>query len=129
MESIRPARKVSRVHPTTRRPAAITAIEILGYVGVLFWLSTIVGSFTSGADNAGQVLIVGLILGGAHIVIALGARRRSRLALYAMAVVLISDSLLTIFVDVRAILLVLFTVVLIALAWTQRTWWSTATER
>lgn len=97
------------------RPVPVRIIEILGYVGVLFWLVTIVRALIEDASSAWPVLLVGIVLGGAHVVIALGAARRRRIVYAAMWFVLIGDSLLTVFVDVRAIALVLFTIVLLLL--------------
>lgn len=91
------------------------AIEVLGYVGVAFWIVTIIRAFLADAGTAWPVLIVGLILGGAHIVIALGAAHRRRIVYAAMWLVFVGDALLTIFVDARAALLVLFTIVLLLL--------------
>jgi hypothetical protein len=47
-----------------------------------------------------------------------------RIAIAAMWFVLVSDSLLTIFVDVKALALVLATVALLLLARSARTWWN-----
>lgn len=98
-----------------RRPGPILAIEILGYVGVAFWATTIVRTALSDSGSLLGVLVVGLILGAAHVVISRGAARRSRIVYAAMWFVLISDTLLTLFVDVRAVVLVSFTIVLLLL--------------
>jgi len=93
----------------------VRIIEILGYAGMLFWLVTIVRALVDDALSAWPVLLVGIALGGAHMVIAVGAARRRRIVYAAMWFVLIGDSLLTVFVDVRAIALVLFTIFLLLL--------------
>jgi hypothetical protein len=95
-------------------PGPIIAIHILAIIGVLFWISQIVGAFVAG-EHQWAVLIVGIILGGAHVLISRFTTVHSRKAMAAMWVVLIGDSLLTIFVNVEAILLVGFTVVLLLL--------------
>lgn len=101
------------MNPT--RPRPILAIEILGYVGVAFWATTIVRTAFSDSGSLLGVLVVGLILGAAHVVISRGAARRSRIVYAAMWFVLVSDTLLTFFVDVRALVLVGFTIVLLLL--------------
>lgn len=100
---------------TPGRPVPVRIIEILGYVGVIFWIVTIVRAFIDDASSAWPVLLVGIVLGSAHVVIAVGAAQRRRIVYAAMWLVLIGDSLLTVFVEVRAIALVLFTVVLLLL--------------
>lgn len=97
------------------RPRPILAIEILGYVGVAFWATTIVRTAFSDSGSLLGVLVVGLILGAAHVVISRGAARRSRIVYAAMWFVLVSDTLLSFFVDVRALVLVGFTIVLLLL--------------
>jgi hypothetical protein len=97
------------------RPLPVRIIEILGYLGVLFWIVTIIRAFIDDGSRAWSVLLVGLVLGGAHLVISVGSARRSRIVYAAMWLVLIGDTLLTLFVDVQAIALVLFTIVLLAL--------------
>lgn len=111
----------------TGRPLAVRIIEILGYVGVLFWIVTIVRAFVDPSTDPWPVLIVGLVLGGAHILIAVGAAQRRRVVYAAMWFVLVADSLLTAFVDVRAIALVIFTVVLLLLTRpaASRAWFAT----
>jgi len=100
---------------TPRRPKPILIIEILGYVGVAFWLSMIVRSVLDDAASAWPVILVGVVLGTAHIIISVGSSRRSRMVYAAMWFVLIGDSVLTVFVDLKAVALVLFTVVLLVL--------------
>lgn len=93
----------------------VRIIEILGYVGVLFWVVTMVRALVDDASSAWPVLMVGVVLGGAHVVIAVGAAGRRRIVYAAMWFVLVGDSLLTVFVDIRAIALVLFTIALLLL--------------
>jgi hypothetical protein len=104
----------------------ILTIEIMGYVGVAFWLSMIVQSALASDGSLGAVALVGIVLGGAHIVISFGARRRSRIAYLAMWFVLVGDTLLALFVDARAWALVVFTIVLLLLTRTRpaREWWA-----
>lgn len=97
-------------------PASIRAIEVMGGIGVAFWIVTVLRSFIDGAGNAVGVLALGLVLGGAHVVVALGARQRSIAYVYAIGFIFVGDLLLAIFVDTRAFALVAFTVVLGALA-------------
>ena len=97
-------------------PLSIRAIEFMGGIGIAFWAVTIVRTFIEGAGNAFAVLLVGLVLGGAHAVVALGAHRRSVIYLYAIGFIFVGDLLLAIFVDPQAFALVAFTVVLGVLA-------------
>lgn len=106
-------------------PAPIIAIHVLAAIGVLFWISQIVGAFVDG-NRPVAVLIVGIVLGGAHVLISRFTTLHSRKAFAAMWFVVIGDSLLTIFVNWQAILLVGFTVVLLLLtrAPSARRWFS-----
>jgi hypothetical protein len=88
----------------------------MGGIGIAFWAVTIVRTFIEGAGNAFAVLLVGLVLGGAHAVVALGAHRSSVVYLYAIGFIFVGDLLLAIFVDPQAFALVAFTVVLGVLA-------------
>jgi hypothetical protein len=99
-------------------PRPIIAIHILALIGVLFWLSTIIQAFIAGSENAIAILLIGITLGGAHIAISRFTTLHNRKAIGAMWFVLVSDSLLTIFADRMAIVLVLFTVVLLLLTLT-----------
>jgi len=96
-------------------PAPIIAIHVLAMIGVLFWLSTIVGAFISDSSSKWYVAMVGLVLGGAHVAISMLTSRHSSKAVLAMWFVFIGDSLLALFIDWKAVLLVLFTVLLLAL--------------
>jgi hypothetical protein len=96
-------------------PAPIIAIHVLAIIGVLFWLSTIVGAFIEDSSSKWYVAVVGLVLGGAHVAISRFTSLHSTRAFVAMWFVFIGDSLLAIFVDWQAIALVLFTVVLLLL--------------
>ena len=96
-------------------PAPIIAIHVLALIGVLFWLSTMVGAFISDSSNKWIVVAVGLVLGGAHVAISRFTSLHSTRAFAAMWFVFVGDSLLAIFVDWQAIALVLFTVVLLLL--------------
>lgn len=96
-------------------PTPILLIHVLAFVGVAFWISMIVPALAGGDADAWQVVLVGLVLGGAHVAISMFTSRHSTRAIAAMWFVFIGDSLLAIFVDGRAVLLVLFTVVLLAL--------------
>lgn len=109
-----------------RPPAPVLLIEVMGYVGVAFWLTMIVQAFLAPDGTLGGVALVGIVLGGAHVVISLGARRRSRIAYAAMWFVLMGDALLALLVDARAWTLVAFTIVLLLLtrAPSARQWWA-----
>jgi hypothetical protein len=115
-------------HTTGRfGPAPILAIHILAAVGVLFWISQIIGAFIDGA-RPWAVLVVGVVLGGAHVLISRFTTLHSRKAFAAMWFVVIGDSLLTIFVSWKAIGLVGFTIVLLLLTRTAagRRWFATS---
>ena len=101
---------------TTRVPSTIRVIEVMGGIGIAFWLVTIVRSFVDGANNAVTVLLVGLVLGGAHAAVSVGAHRRSVSYIYAIGFIFIGDLLLALMVDAQAFALVAFTVVLGVLA-------------
>jgi hypothetical protein len=100
----------------TSVPTSIRAIEILGIIGIAFWIVIIIRGLLEGAGHTFTTLVVGLMLGGAHAVVALGARRQSVAYVYAIGFIFVGDSILAIFVDVRALTLVAFTLVLAALA-------------
>lgn len=98
-----------------RLPVPIVAIHVLAAVGILFWLSMIAQALMGGMDNPGGVVVLGIVLGGAHLAITWLTHRHSRLVYAAMWFVLVGDSLLAAYVDARAIALVLFTAVLLML--------------
>jgi hypothetical protein len=97
-------------------PAPILAIHILAFVGVFFWASTIVQALAAGLPNGWTVIPIGIVLGGAHIAISRFTARHDRRAVAVMWFVFIADALLAIFVNYLAVILVLFTVVLLILA-------------
>jgi hypothetical protein len=100
---------------TPHVPGPIVAIHVLAAVGVLFWLSMIVAAVTGGTGNPAGVIGLGVVLGGAHVAISWLTHRHSRLVYAAMGFILVCDSALAILVDPRAVLLVLFTIVLLLL--------------
>ena len=108
-----------------RHPVPVLTIEIIGYIGVAFWATMIVRAWLDGSASAIWVTLLGIVLGGAHIVIAVGAAQRRRIAFAAMWFVVVSDTLLTIFVDVKAIVLVGATILMLILTRTRsaREWW------
>lgn len=108
-------------------PAPIITIHVLAAIGVLFWISSIIGAFVDG-NRPWAVLIVGVVLGGAHVLISRFTTLHSRKAFAAMWFVIIGDSLLTVFVNWQAILLVGFTIVLLLLtrAPSARRWFTAA---
>ena len=110
----------------SRRPLPILAIETLGYVGVAVWAVLIVRTWIHDPAAGWWVTIIGVILAAAHVIISTGAARRARIVLPVMWFVLVADALLTVLVDVRAVMLVLATVALLLLARTSaaRAWWS-----
>ncbi len=99
---------------------------MLAFIGVLFWLSTIIQNIAVGFPNGWAVVPVGIVLGGAHVAISWLTTRHNRRAVAAMWFVFVSDSLLAIFVDFLAVVLVIFTIVLLLLARTSsaRKWFS-----
>jgi len=100
----------------TRAPTSIRFIEILGIVGIAFWIVTIIRGFLAGSGNGFATVIVGLALGGAHAVVSLGARHQSIAYVYAIGFIFIGDLFLAVFVDAKAFALVAFTILLGALA-------------
>ena len=109
---------------TSKVPVPIRVIEIMGGIGIVFWTVTIVQTFIEGGGNVLGVILVGVTLGAAHAVVALGAHRRSAVYLYAIGFIFIGDLALALFVDPRAFALVAFTVVLGVLAFlpSSRAW-------
>lgn len=107
-------------------PGPIVTIHVLAAIGILFWLSMVVQAFATGASNALIVLLLAIVLGGAHLAIWVWTSRHSSRAIWAMWFILIGDSLLTLLVDVKAIILVIATIVLLLLARTAsaRAWYS-----
>jgi hypothetical protein len=105
-------------------PWPIRLIEVLGIVGIIFWLFMIVRALMEDASSALGVVIVGLVLGSAHLMMSVGASRRSKVVYYAIAFILVGDSALAIWVDPQALALVLFTLVLAGLGATSaaRSW-------
>jgi hypothetical protein len=110
---------------TTRRPVPVRLIEFIGYLGVLLWGVLIVRAALADDGTLGRVALVGILLGGAHVVIAVGAIRGSRSALVAIGFVLLADLVLALVVDPKAWILVGATVLLVVLAATPaaRAWW------
>lgn len=88
---------------------------MLAFIGVLFWVSTIIQAILAGFPQGWGVVPVGIVLGGAHVAISWLTARHDRRAAVVMWFVFVSDSLLAIFVDYLAVVLVLFTVVLLLL--------------
>ena len=97
-------------------PLSIRAIEVMGGIGVAFWVVTIARSLIADAASSLGVVVVGAVLGGAHVLVAVAAGRRSRVYLYAIGFIFFGDLALAIWVDPQAFALVAFTVVLGVLA-------------
>ena len=103
----------------TSAPLSIISLCVLAVVGMLFWTSTTIQAFIASAANQWTVLCLAIVLGGAHLAALLWTRRHSRRAHLALWFIIIGDSLLTVFVAWQAILLVGFTIVMLALTRTQ----------
>ena len=99
----------------TRTPLSIISIGLLAIVGILFWASMTLQAFTAGATNQWTVLSLAIVLGGAHGAALIWTYRHSRRAHFALWFIIIGDSLLTVFASWQAILLVGFTIVMLAL--------------
>jgi uncharacterized membrane protein len=93
---------------------------------VLFWASSIVQAIAGGLPDGWMIIPVGVVLGVAHIAISRFTARHDRRAVAVMWFVFFADSLLAIFVNYLAVILVLFTVVLLILARTStaREWFA-----
>lgn len=102
----------------SRAPLSIKAIEVMGAIGIAFWVVTIIRSLIDDAAGSLGVVVVGVVLGGAHVVVALAAARRSIAYVYAIGFIFFGDLALAIWVDPQAFALVAFTVVLGVLATT-----------
>lgn len=115
-----------------RSPAPIIAIHVLAFIGVAFWASTIITAIasdsSSDSSNVWWVILIGVILGGAHIAISRFTSLHSSIAIYFMWFVFIADSLLAIFVQFEAVVLVVFTIVLLVLTRfpSSKLWYSTS---
>ena len=103
----------------TNAPLSIICIGLFAVIGILFWVSMTVQAFTTGGDNKWTVLVLAIVLGGAHGAALVWTRRHSRRAHLALWFIIVGDSLLTIFAAWQAILLVAFTIVMLALTRTQ----------
>jgi len=105
-------------------PRPIRAIQVMGGIGIAFWVVTIVRSLIDNAAASLGVVVVGVILGSAHAVVALAADRGSVVFIYAIAFIFLGDLGLAIWVDSQAFALVAFTVGLGVLAATpsSRAW-------
>ena len=88
----------------------------MAFLGVLFWVSTIIQAILGGFPQGWAVVPVGVVLGGAHVAISWLTARHDRRTVAVMWFVFVSDSLLALFVDYLAVVLVLFTLVLLLLA-------------
>ncbi len=88
-------------------------VHFLAGIGILFWvgmvIATILGEFDA---HLIVVLLLAIVLGGAHALISTSTTRRSSAAIWLTVFVFVSDSLLGIFIDPKAFLLAGFTVVL-----------------
>ena len=75
-----------------------------------------------------MVLALAIVLGGAHVLTSVLTGRHNAKALYPILVILIGDSLLTLFVNVLAIVLVAFTVVILLMyrSRSARAWFASA---
>ena len=105
-------------------PTPIRLIQLGGALGIAFWIATIGRAVSEGSGNVLGVVLIGVILGAAHVVIGLGSERRSKAVAYAIAFVFFGDLALALFVDPLAFVLVGVTVVLAVLASlpTSRSW-------
>lgn len=101
--------------PSRFGPVPIVIIHALAGLGIVFWLSQIVSALIDGT-HVWVTLGLGLILGGAHVAIWRMTSLHSTHAIWAMWFVFVGDSVLTIFVNWHAIVLVAATVALLLLA-------------
>ncbi len=111
-----------------RPPAPIIAIHVLAFIGVAFWASTIISAIISASSDVWWVILIGVILGGAHLAISRLTTLHSSTAIYFMWFVFVADSLLAIFVQYQAVILVIFTIVLLGLTRfpSSKLWYSTS---
>ncbi len=107
---------------TLNRSSAIV-VHVLAAIGVLFWVSMFIATLVENVDaNVFAMLFLAVVLGGAHALISISTTRGSIASAWLTVFVFLSDSLLGIFVDPKAFLLVGFTVVLfIAVMLSRRT--------
>lgn len=102
-----------------KSPAPIIAIHVLASIGVLYWILQIFQALTIGESSLGTGLVstiaLAVVLGGAHVMTYIWSAQGSRRVYAAIWLIVIGDSLLTIFVSTSAILLVMFTLVMLAL--------------
>lgn len=106
-------------------PGPVLSVCALAVIGILFWTSMTVQAFSTSASNAWLVLTLAIVLGGAHLAALLWTIAHSRKAHLALWFIIVGDSLLTVFVDWKAILLVGFTIVMLVLTRTRaaRSWY------
>lgn len=105
-------------------PVPIRLIQLGGALGVALWVVVIGRALSEGTGNVLGVVLIGVILGVTHVVIAWGSERRSKAVAYAIAFLFVGDLALGLFVDPLAFVLVGATVVLAGLASlpTSRSW-------
>lgn len=101
--------------PSRFGPTPIVVIHVLAGIGVLFWISQIISAVIHGT-HVWATVGLGVILGGAHIAIWRLTSLHSTKVMWVMWFVFVGDSVLTVFVNWRAIVLVAATVVLLLLA-------------
>lgn len=100
-------------------PAPIKAIHVLASIGVIYWIIQIIQAIVTGESSLGTELgltiALAVVLGGAHVMAFIWSSQGTRRVYIAIWSIVIGDSLLTIFVNTSAILLVMFTFVMLAL--------------
>lgn len=97
---------------TMGRMSSIVVHSLAG-IGILFWVGMVIATTLGKFDaHLMVVLLLAIVLGGAHALISMSTTRGSSAAIWLTVFVFVSDSLLGIFIDPKAFLLAGFTVVL-----------------
>ena len=114
-------------HIMRRSSGSEIIVHALALIGVTFWLVMIVRALMGVGQYTGWKLIVtGLVLGAAHLLISLFARRRSAAAIPLIWFVLVADLLLGVFVNPKVFLLVGASIILLAAGYRCRRAWNAA---
>ena len=92
-------------------------VHALAWIGTIFWGSVLIASVLGNfSGHVVLVVIVAFVLGSAHALISITRNRGSSINVWLAVFVLVSDSLLGLFVDPKAFVLVGLAVVLFAAA-------------
>lgn len=97
-----------------KRSTAATVVQVLAWVGVGFWIWMVVKRIIDGwPEGSIVVVLLAIVLGGSHVLISRFTTLRSNVAIWLTWWVLIADLGLTFFVNLKALVLVGASVVIL----------------